>query len=191
MVDEASGLSWEYDIPLLNNRYMLWDFARVFLATFLLSDLILLLATGFEFEAVIPLTGVGVAIFMALFILVSLFLRNRIRTLFVLDADGVGSKVSRSMSKLNRVTVVLGALAGSPSVAGAGLLAASSEESFFPWSGIVKATVDRRRRVISFHNSWRTLQRVYCYDDNFDQVLGYVSDMLPGKLVFESRIGGS
>ena len=85
---------------------------------------------------------------------------------------------------------MLGVLAGNPSVAGAGFLASSLGEMFHRWSRIEKATVDSKRRVISFHNSWRTVQRIYCYSDNFEQVVAYVSLMLPGKVVYESRIGG-
>jgi len=189
MADE-SGLRWAYNIPLLTNRFMLWDFARLFLATFVIASGILMVATGFEYESILPLSLVGEAVFIGLFILTSILLGNHVGSVFILDKDGVGSKVSRRMSKLNKATIVLGVLAGNPSVAGAGFLASSQGEAFHPWSRIEKATVDSKRRVISFHNSWRTVQRIYCYSDNFEQVVAYVSLMLPGKVVYESRIGG-
>jgi hypothetical protein len=183
MADE-SGLMWEYNIPLLTNRYMLMDMAKVFLVTFLLTTGILLVATGFEYESIIPLSLIGEAIFIGLFILTSLLLGNHIGSVFILDKDGVGTKMSRRMSKLTKATIVLGVLAGNPSVTGSGLLASSQAETFHRWSIIEKATIDRQRRVITFSNNWRAVQRVYCYPDNFEQVVAFVTLMLPGKLVY-------
>ena len=190
MADEASGLSWEYDIPLLTNRYMLWDFGRVFLTVFVLTNLILLVATGFEYQSVLSLSGVGILIFMGLFLLTSILLGNHVRSVFIVDGEGVGSRVSRKMSKINNATIVIGLLAASPSTVGAGLLASSQGEAFHPWKIIEKATVDRRRKVISFHNNWRTVQRVYCYEDNFEQVLCLVESNLGGNVVYGSHIAG-
>ena len=87
--------------------------------------------------------------------------------------------------------IVLGLLSGSASAAGIGFLASCKEQSFHSWNKIEKATVDRSRRVISFNNSWRTVERSYCHKDSFEQILNYVSLMLPGKLVYGSRLGGS
>ena len=184
------GLHWEYDIPLLTNRYMLWDMGRVFFATFVIGTGILLPATGFDYS-IISLALVSEAIFIGLFLFVALILGNHIRSGFTIDEKGVGTNVSRRMSKLNKATIVLGILAGSASTAGVGFLASSNEQTFHPWNKIEKGTVDRSRRVISFHNTWRTVQRIYCYEENFEQVLSFVSEMLPGKLVYESRLGGS
>lgn len=187
---KESGLSWEYDIPLLTNRYMLWDFARVFFVVFVVSNLILLVATGFEYLSIFPLSVVGMLIFMGLFIFTSILLGNHVRSVFIVDEDGVGSRVSRRMSKLNSATIAIGLIAGNPSTVGAGLLASSQGEAFHPWKNIEKATVDSRRRVITFHNSWRSVQRIYCYEDNFDQVLGYVESNLGGKVVYGSHVAG-
>jgi len=181
---DSSGLRWAYNIPLLNNRYMLIDMAKVFLATFVIALGILLPATGFDYQSILPLAIVGEAIFIGLFILTALILGNHIGSVFILDKDGVGSKMSRRMSKLTTATIILGALAGKPSVTGSGLLASSQAETFHRWSGIEKATIDKQRRVITFSNSWRAVQRVYCYPDNFEQVVAFVTLMLPGKLVY-------
>jgi len=181
---EASGLRWVYNIPLLTNRYMLMDMAKVFLATYVIALGILLPATGFDYQSILPLSLVGEAIFIGLFILTTLILGNHIGSVFILDKEGVGSKMSRRMRKLTKATIVLGVLAGKPSVAGSGLLASSQAETFHRWSGIEKAIVDRQRRVITFCNSWRAVQRVYCYPDNFEQVVAFVTLMLPGKMVY-------
>jgi len=75
MADE-SGMQWEYNIPLLTNRYMLKDMAKLFLVTFILETTILLIATGFEYESLITLSLLGEAIFIGLFIFTSLILGN-------------------------------------------------------------------------------------------------------------------
>ncbi len=190
MGDPCTGYKWEIDIPLLNNRYMLWDFTRLTLITFFFTDLLLLIATWGDWEMVLIATGYGVLIFIGLIIVTSLLiLGNRIRTSFILDDKGVGSKISKANSEINKATMGLGALVGSPTTVGAGLLASSREESFFAWSGLHKVTVDRKCRVISIHNSWRALQRIYCYPENFEDVLNYVSLQVdPSILVYETRL---
>jgi hypothetical protein len=162
---------------------MLMDMAKLFLATFIIATVILLVATGFDYASIIPLSLIGEAIFIGLFILTSLVLGNHIGSVFILDKDGVGSKMSRRMNKLTKATIILGALVGNPSVTGSGMLASSQAETFHRWSGIEKATIDKQHRVITFSNNWRAVQRVYCYQDNFEQVVSYVDLMLPGKLV--------
>lgn len=186
MRSDVSRIIWEYNIPLLTNRYMLLDFSRLFAVVFILTDVILLFATGFSFESVIPLTAIGVAVFIGLFLLTSLLLGNHVRSVFTVDSKGVGSKMSRRMNKLNAATMVLGALSGKPGVAGSGLLASSRSDSFHPWSIIHTATVDTSNRVISFQNNWRALQRIYCNEDNMSQVVDIVERMLPGKVVYKN-----
>lgn len=190
MDGSESGLIWEIDIPLLNNRYMLWDFTRLTLITFFFTDLLLLLATGGDWNFVLVATVYGGLIFIGLLVFASLLiLRNRIRTMFILDDKGVGSKISRANSKLNKTTIVLGALIGSPTAVGAGLLASSNEETFFAWNGLHKVTVDRKRMVINIHNSWRALQRIYCYPENFEDVLNYVSlQVEPSIILYETSL---
>jgi hypothetical protein len=78
---------------------------------------------------------------------------------------------------------------GSPTAVGAGMLASSREESFFPWSGLHKVTVDRKRHVINIHNNWRALQRIYCHPDNFEDILNYVSLQVdPAIISYETRL---
>lgn len=186
MRNSISSITWEYNIPLLTNRYMLLDFSRLLAVAFILTDVILLFATGFMIEFVIPLTVIGVAVFMVLFLLTSLLLGNHVRSVFTVDSKGVGSKMSRRMNKLNAATMVLGALWGKPGVAGSGLLASSRSDSFYPWSIIHTAIVDTSNLVISFQNNWRALQRIYCNKDNMDQVVDIVERMLPGKVVYKN-----
>ena len=181
---EKSGLRWEYNIPLLTNRYMIIDMAKVIFITFFLTTTLLLVATGFEYESIIPLSVLCEEIFIGLYILTALLLGNHIGSVFILDKDGVGTKMSRRMSKLTTATIVLGVLAGNPSVTGSGLLASSQAEIFHKWKIIEKAKVDKKRRVITFCNNWRAVQRVYCYPDNFEQVEAFVGLVLPGKLVY-------
>jgi len=175
MADLVKGYVWEFDVRLLDNRYMLWDFTRLCILTFFFVDALMVVVTGGDFEPFITLTGIGVLIFAGLYVLVSLlFFRNRIRTRYTLDSKGVGSRFTRSVSKINTMTIVLGALAGSPTVTGAGLLASSRESSFVSWDSVQKVTVDPTRRVISLHNGWRALQRLYCYPDNYETVHDFV-----------------
>jgi hypothetical protein len=76
----------------------------------------------------------------------------------------------------NRLAVVLGALAGRPGVAGAGLLAMSQEMVSVEWREVHRINVYPQARVISLMNSWRVVFRLYCTPGNFPEVLSSVRE---------------
>ena len=67
-----------------------------------------------------------------------------------------------------------GALARKPGVAGAGLIAASSEAMATRWAGIRRAVYDPRRRNITLRNRWRTIIVLYCTPENYEAVAAAV-----------------
>ncbi|MCX6642386.1 MAG: hypothetical protein NTV15_03240, partial [Candidatus Bathyarchaeota archaeon] len=100
--------------------------------------------------------------------------------------NGISYESGSTGKKWNRAALVLGVLAGKPGTAGAGALAMSGEAGSYAWKEIVKITVDEKRRIISLHNSWRTLNRLYCLEGNFDQVLQLFRGKLdPDKIVMK------
>jgi hypothetical protein len=70
--------------------------------------------------------------------------------------------------------VALGALAGKPGVAGAGLLGMSQETVSITWPEVCRLKVHLEARVISLMNSWRVVFRLYCTPENFSEVLAAV-----------------
>lgn len=167
-------VEWTYDIPLLTDRFMLWDFTRVILLSVI--GMYLFVALGgliVEQELIILPAQVFLlvtGIMAGLFVLTALLLGNRQRARFVVSAKGVEYYAAKRERALSRLAVVAGLLARNATAAGAGVLAVSREDHLVPWSAIEKVIVHAGARVIVLRNSWRTVQRLYCPEDRFDSI---------------------
>lgn len=171
-------LEWTYDIPLLTSRFMLWDFARVILLSVVAMSVFVALA-GLIIEQeliVLPLMVyvLTAGILAGLFVLTSLVLGNRMGARFTVDARGVGYRAEKRERSLNKLVVLVGLLAANPTTAGSGVLAMSRERTLIPWTSIHRVVIHRRQRVIAVHNSWRTVLRLHCSPEMFDEVASAV-----------------
>lgn len=166
-------LSWEYDIPLINNRYMMWDLARVTaLSVAIMWALVALMGWFIDGEPVVLppyVLGVAAGALMGLMLIACLLLGNRIRMTFVIGPEGVSYDSSKREKRLNRATAIIGALAGSATTAGAGMLAASNESGVHEWADIKHVVYHDERRVIVIRDSWHALNRLYVPDELYHQ----------------------
>ncbi|MHB8050632.1 MAG: hypothetical protein ACYDHQ_05355 [Coriobacteriia bacterium] len=177
-VDSAT-IEWSYRVPLLTSRFMLWDFLRVtllsvlgmYLAVFLMG----LIADGEIIVLPLQVFAIVAGIMLGLFVLASLLLGNHVPMTFSVRPDGVAYGMGRRQKGLNRAAVILGALSGSPTTAGAGLLAASREQGGWTWGELREARYFSGPRVISLRNSWRTVLRLHCTPENYEQVRDVVA----------------
>lgn len=167
-------IEWSYRVPLLTSRFMLWDFLRVTLLS-VLSMYVLVGLMGLIVEGefiVLPLQvfAIVAGIMLGLFVLASLLLGNNVPMTFSVRPDGVSYGMGRRQKGLNRATVILGVLSGNPTTAGAGLLAATREQGGWKWAELREARYFAAPRVISLRNSWRTVLRLHCTPENYEQV---------------------
>jgi hypothetical protein len=167
--EQPSHLMWDAEMPLLNNRFFLYDMAKLLLWTGLIAGLIfggIALATGGakSLGPLMALLGIILFGFLFLFVLISLlFLGNGYRVRYLMAAQGIGwESLGRRGRAASRLAVVAGALAGNPSVAGAGLLAAASESGLLAWKNVRTIKAYPAIGVISIMNSWRVVIRIYC-----------------------------
>lgn len=172
---EPVTLTWDYDIPLVNNFFMLKDFLVVIVLS-LVGMQVALLVVGFfagEGAVILPLQiyGIVAGVIAGLFIIAAgAVLRNRFRTRFTLTSRGVTYESGPRERRINRITLVLSILLGRP---GASLIAVSQESGGFAWKDVRKVTVHRRQRVITL-SSWRPLLRLYCPADTFGEIVTMV-----------------
>jgi len=173
--------SWEIAFPLVTNRFFLYDMVKAFAWTAVI--MLILLAIAFTLAGnlgslggIFPVMGWVLAGLFGLMILISLiFFGNRYPTRFTLTERGVAwTGLSRTGRRASRLAVLLGALGGKPGVAGAGLLAASSNEGSLPWKSVRRVKISPSPRVITIMNSWRVVIRLYCTPENFEEVAGHV-----------------
>lgn len=171
-------IEWRYDIPLLTSRFMLWDFLRVTLLSAALMYLIVIVA-GLVFGQELILLpwqvpAIIVGVLLGLFVLASLLLGNRQGARFAVDPKGVEYHAEKRESRMNRIVATVGALMGSPTTAGAGALAMSREHLHLEWEGIREVRYYPSARVIAIRNSWRTMLRLHCPPELYDDVAAAV-----------------
>jgi hypothetical protein len=169
-------LTWDYDIPLVNNLYMLQDLLIVIVIS-LVGMQVLLLIVGFlagEGLVVLPLKVyaiVGGVLAVLFLIAAGAVFGNRHRTRFTVNSQGVAYETGSRERRINRIVLVLSALAGRP---GASLIAVSQESGRFAWSAVEKVTVHSRQRVITLSDSWHPLLRLYCPPETFGEIVTMV-----------------
>jgi hypothetical protein len=179
------SLQWEAEVPLLTNRFILYDFVKLLVISILVMEVLLVVMTialdrRLKLEtlaAYVKLGGVamlGLGVIMILVML--LFFWNRFPMRFTLEPRGaMVESLSRRGKVGNRLAFILGMLARRPGVAGAGLLGMSQETVSVTWPEVHRVKVHEARRVISLMNSWRVVFRLYCTPENFAPVLAAVA----------------
>ena len=78
--------------------------------------------------------------------------------------------------------MILGALAGKPGVAGAGLLGMAQETVGVVWDDVRRLNIHAPARVISLMDSWHVVMRLYCTPQNYEVVLNAVQKWAAGGL---------
>ena len=176
-VPVAEDLTWEIDVPLLNNRLVVGAIVRAFgIAAFIMGALLtLVFAIQGDWDSIpqvwVAAVLVGAGLIVLGLMIMALAFRNRMRFRFTVDGEGVlFETVDRTARAANRAAVVAGVLAGSPQALGAGLIARSQESQRVEWRGSFLADYEPRRRTVVFRNRWRRLMIVYCTPENYADV---------------------
>jgi hypothetical protein len=158
-------LTWEYDIPLVSNLFMVRDLLIVIGASLVVMQ-VLLVVVGFlagEGAVILPLkiyAIVGGALAVLFVIAAGVVFGNRHRTRFTVGPQGVAYESGSRERRIDRIVLVLSAPAGRPR---ASLIAVSQESGRYSWSAVKKVTVHPRQRVITLSDSWHPLLRLYCH----------------------------
>ncbi len=171
-------IEWTFNVPLLTSRFMLWDFLRVILLS-VMAMYVIVAVGGLIVEReliILPLEVflLTTGIMFGLFVLTSLLLGNHQGARFTVGPKGVEYRAEKRERSMNKLVVLVGLLARNPTTAGAGTLAMTRERLFLPWGSIHRVVVHRRERVIALRNSWRTVLRLHCPPELFDEVAAAV-----------------
>jgi hypothetical protein len=176
--DSLPEHSWMISVPMISNRFMLYDLAKLLCWTaFVIAILMLVMLAAFGdshdfwevYLNIMRMFAYVLAGFAVMFLAIMLvFFGNRYRTGFTIGRNGVGWSNMMSRTKwANRAAIVAGILAAKPGVAGAGLLAQSQEEGIVEWEEIRKLKLYPSLCAISVMNSWRVVIRLYCTPENY------------------------
>jgi hypothetical protein len=178
----ATGeISWEFNTPLLTNRFIMYDLLKVWGFSSLFFGLLMVGIAVYDrswrtLAGMAPVVGAVSAGLLVLLILVMLvFFGNRFPMGFRLGPQGaMVVSLSRRGRWGNRLAVILGALAGKPGVAGAGLLGMAQETVGMVWGDVRRLNIHAPSRVITLMDSWHVVMRLYCTPQNYDAVLNAV-----------------
>ena len=168
------SLSWTYNVPLITNRFILWDAIRILvICVMILDGLIFIISVLAGDPLMLPieftLLIVGIVAGLLFFVALVIF-GNRYYARYTLNAkeavfEGIGwgpGGWHRLMKGLLKI-VAFFSLRSDPTE-GQGAVS-------IKWRDVRKVNVHHGARVISLHNSWRTVIRLQCPPEIFDQVI--------------------
>ena len=182
---KSGAIVWEADVPLVTSRFVLGSTVKWIVLTYVVCIAwigYIFLAIG-EGRQIPMLAGIFAIICAGLFVLSLLimlvFFGNRMPMRFAVDNKGVGSTViSRRARTASRIAAIAGALTGRPGLAGAGILAASSENTFVPWTRVTDAVFDRTSNTIVLRGARGTLAWLVCTPETFETVRSRIEAQL-------------
>jgi len=175
-MDDRDTLTWEYDVPLVNDLFLLKDLIMVIVLSLVGMQVCVLVVGFFAGEGAVILPWIayavaGGALVVLFFIAAVVLLRNRFRTRFTVSPSGVAYESGRRERQINRIGLALTTLAGRP---GPSALATARESGEFPWEDVHKVTVHAGRRVITLSDSWHPILRLYCPPETFGAAVSLV-----------------
>ena len=185
---------WEKDVKLVTSRFFIYDVIRVSVLSYILINFMLLITSllvdgGKDYtpDLFIGSALAVAAVALAILLVAMVFFGNKMPFRFaVTDTAASMEMISRKAKKVNRLSFFLGLAAGKPAVAGAGAIATSREYTELEWKHCHNAKYYPKAKAITLLNSWRAVIRLYCTDENYQEVADFVSKKLAS--VRESRL---
>jgi hypothetical protein len=170
--ESSAVIKWSKNISLVTNVFVLKDMVLVLgTASLFLLALLVVISGGEGLDGLIMLWAVVTGIMVVVFLFsMAVVLWNRVGMNFELNAEGVGFAAGSRERKMNTAVAIIGVLAGKPGVAGAGLLAKSSESISYEWPEIKKVIVYPKQKVIYLKAGLLGPIRMYCTSENFAAV---------------------
>jgi len=173
LVDALGRYQWIISVPMVHNRFILYDLAKVLFWSAVVIAVLMLLILGIfgddhdflrGYLKIMQIFGFILAGFAVLALAIMLvFFGNRYRIGFIVDGNGIGWFSAMARTKwAARAAVAGGLIAGEPGLLGAGLLGQASEKGKIEWGDIRRLKLYPALGVISVMNSWRVVVRLYC-----------------------------
>ncbi|HPA07889.1 MAG TPA: zinc ribbon domain-containing protein [Methanoregulaceae archaeon] len=105
---------------------------------------------------------------------------------YFVNPEGAGQAASKKTSDVNTGLAVAGTLLGSLSTAGAGILAKSREDDFIRWDESRSVALNRKKKTVTVTRKSLIFPiRLYCTDENYDQVVAFIRKNVDPALIEE------
>ncbi|MCX8095272.1 MAG: hypothetical protein N3D74_03715 [Caldisericia bacterium] len=181
-------ISWEINIPLLNNKILIKQTIIVFVITYIIVSILMsfIFILQGDYKAALNLLLIFLIVCFGLFLLslivMLIIFGNRMKLKFTIDKTGVlYEMIDTRGKKLTTLAIILGLLSRRSSSTGAGLIAKSQERVFINFKNVYKIDTRDKDKTILLKNEWRTLLAIYCNDENYDKVKNYLKDIIDAK----------
>lgn len=184
--DFVDNIVWNYRMPLIKNAVMWRDILLALGIPVVLLGLFLLFLSGGEDIVMIIMAVTLIALILAALAIIAVIIlfilyRGGVEMTFSLNEKGIGYEAGKRSRDINKGLAMAGAMSGSPTAAGAGMLAASRDSNFIKWEDVGSVKIHRRQRVI-YVRSKMLIDPIalYCTHGNFhiveDMVRSRVND---------------
>ena len=182
-----NGITWQIEIPLLNNLFILSNVAKAIALTlailFGFFGPLFFLQSGMPglMSALVPCLGLGAFFILVSILTLAVILRNRYALEFIVDDDGLtmNSRCSRA-KKIHRLAFILGILTRRGGTAGAGALGIAGETFFCSWKGIKSVRLYPGKFVVAARQNFIQTMYVFCNQENFRQVAERINKKVDG-----------
>ncbi len=105
---------------------------------------------------------------------------------YYVNREGAGQAASKATSNLNTGITVAGALLGSLTATGAGLIQKGREDDFIAWNDARSVTLNGKKKHITVtRKSLIFPVRLYCTDENYAEVVSFIRGNVDPALVSE------
>lgn len=193
-IDDHGMMRWVYEMNMWKNPTVLITIGKVLLIASLAPSILMFFLTSFEdglmagisvfFQIEVIIIGIILGLLIIAYPLVSVINGGKYCVVFEMNAHGINHIQIQKQFKKNQVlamiTTVAGALSGSPQTAGAGLMAASRQHLYSPFSSTKKLVLKPKRHVI-YINEILKHNQIYANDAQYDFVANYIKEHVPKK----------
>lgn len=191
LVPDGDGkYRWNYELNLFTNPTVFITLCKLFGGVILGCGLFIGLLSGQEFAEtlrfILVVWGLGLGGFLVIgglaYVVYSTVQGGKYCVIFEMDRKTVThiqmQKQFEKAQVIAALTALTGAVEGSPSIAGTGILAGSRRSMTTRFDFVNKIKIKRCRHVIYLHEglSWN---QIYAPPDSFDAVLDYILSRIP------------
>lgn len=181
-LNKEAPLSWDSELKLFGPA-MIRQWTTAMAVTALVMTLLLgtVFAAQGEWDAIGMIATISAAaaggLWLLGFAIMAVVFRGRVDVRYRVDDTGIWIETHDRIARgANRAAIAIGALAGKPGLAGAGMIGRSRERESVRWAGAFRAVADARHRLIDIRNAWRSVMLVQCTHENFEAVRARIHD---------------
>ena len=191
-------ISWQINIPLINNRFMIGNvvkgIAMTLLLFFIIIGSILVWADGMKgvAQAFVACLWAGLFLVIVSVFTLAVFLGNKYLLEFDINEEGVIMKSRSERARFaHRLALILGVLGRNPAGAGAGVAGIAGEKSVMPWNRIRSVKVYPGKKIIRLKRNFLETMFVYCTEGNFEGVSALIARKSSENKGQPDRIAGA